>query len=349
MSIKTLNVDYSLLPTPPVGYTYIFVGIDGVMGLKLDDGSVIFSSGVDKLSNLTDVSISGVTSGQLLSWNGTKWVNTDSVIDLSGYWNSGQTSAAISSAISTEVSTRSSVDTVLSSSISSEISSRESADSSILSYLDNKPIYLSNISDISLSDLTNNDTLIYNTTSNKWGNNHTVDITSNMSDGNIVIYTSNTLSGITNLFPSLSTAISGEVVARSSVDTVLSTSISTNTSSITSLSTGLSGEIVTRGSADTSLSTALSTEVSTRSSVDTSLSTSISSNTSTISIISTALSTEVSTRSSVDTTLSTSISSNTSTLATLGTIATYSIWVGSQSDYNAINTKLSTTLYFITE
>ena len=182
------------------------------------------------------------------------------------------------------------IDPTLSTSLSTEISTRTSADLSLSSA----------ISTVSGS---------------------TTDITSNLSQGQLIYYTGTTLSGTTNLFPSLSTAISEEVSSRISDDLSLSSAIIANAggTGVTSLSSALSSEISVRTSADlslssaisvaitgsTSLSSVLSSEISSRSSMDTALSTAFSN----------ALSTEISIRSSVDTSLSTAVVSVSSALS----------------------------------
>lgn len=94
----------------------------------------------------------------------------------------------------------------------------------------------------------------------------------------------------------LSTALSTEVVTRSSADS--------------SLSVSLSSEVSSRSSYDTSLSSALSSEASIRSSADSTLSTTITSAISTEASARVAAdSSEASTRSSADSTLSSAISS----------------------------------------
>jgi hypothetical protein len=146
MSIKSINISPNLLPTPPLGYSYISTDENGNLCIKLDNGDVVYPSGVDRLSNLTDVSLSGVSYGQLLMWNGSKWVNSTVNIDLS----------SIESSISTEESTRiiqvSSLETSilnhsgitfdpssLETSISVEESTRIVADSSLETRINNIP------------------------------------------------------------------------------------------------------------------------------------------------------------------------------------------------------------------
>jgi len=204
---------------------------------------------------------------------------------------SGDTS--LTSALSTEASVRISTDSSLSTSLSTEGSLRTSGDTSL-------SIALSTEASLRLSGDTSLSAAIANVD----------DITANLSQGQIVFYSGTTLSGMTNLFPSLSTALSTEASIRTSGDTSLSIAINSNVSG------SISTEASLRLSGDTSLSTALSTEASLRSSGITSLSVEISSfvsmNEYDDTSLSTAVSTEISDRTSGDTSLSTVISTEAS-------------------------------------
>ena len=245
---------------------------------------------------------------------------------------------SLSTALSSEIITRGSVDTSLSTALSSEITTRGSADTSLSTAVGTKlPLVGGTIS----GSLTiTGDLLVSGTTTTVRTQDLLVD------DNYITINYGEPGSGVTR-------QTSGIIVDRGgwtdymfefseSTDTFRigqsgdtqavatredsptnngfaiwdsgTTKFVTQTSPtlITSLSTAVSTEISTRGSADTSLSTAISTEVSTRGSADTSLSTAGSSGVSRDTSLSTAVSTEISTRGSADTTLSTSISTETS-------------------------------------
>ena len=199
---------------------------------------------------------------------------------------------------------------------------------------------LSGLTDVSLVNLQNKDVLLY--TGTTWLNYPTFDLTSNVSDGQFLYLTGNTISGNTYTSLALSTAISNETAARVSADSSLSTAVSTanynRTSGDTSLSTAVSTANYNRTSGDTSLSTQilttnsttlsrdnslstnLSTELVNRSSGDTSLSIIISTNLSTLNSsdtsLSTLISTESSTRLSGDNSLSSSIISVSTLLST---------------------------------
>ena len=77
MSIKSTNIDFIQLPNPPLGYSYIGTDLLGVLTLKLSDGTIVQPAGVQNLSELLDVQLSGLTIGQILEWDGTDWVNTE--------------------------------------------------------------------------------------------------------------------------------------------------------------------------------------------------------------------------------------------------------------------------------
>lgn len=142
MSIKSTNINPVTLPTPPSGYSYILTDLSGDLAVKLDTGVVVYPTGVDELSALTDVSLSGQTSGQALIWSGSIWENADVITDLSNYYTSGQTDTIISTEISIRTSVDSSLSTAivnvpqfnpsgLTASLSSEISIRSSSDLSL--------------------------------------------------------------------------------------------------------------------------------------------------------------------------------------------------------------------------
>jgi len=199
--------------------------------------------------------------------------------------------------------------------------------------------YLSGLTDVSISELSSKDFLLYSGgTFNKWENKPTIDITENVADGQYLYLSGNTISGNTYVSLSISTAISTEIsdrvsgdaslttavsteiVIRGSSDESLSTAVSTlssgSTEGVESLSSALSTEIITRGSTDTVLSTTLSTEIITRGSTDTVLSTTISTDNSTSisrdNSISQVVSIESSVRALADSALSSSITNEAS-------------------------------------
>ena len=75
-AIKSYNSNPILLPNPPSGYTYIFTNESSEMGVKLDDGSIVYPVGVTELGALSDVSLSSISTGEVLTYNGTAWVNS---------------------------------------------------------------------------------------------------------------------------------------------------------------------------------------------------------------------------------------------------------------------------------
>jgi hypothetical protein len=178
------------------------------------------------------------------------------------YYAETSNDVSLSTALSTEKSTRGTADTSLSTAISTANSVRASADTSL------------------------------STAISSVGGGSTTSLSTAISTEISTRGTADT---------SLSTAISTANSTRSSADTSLSTAVSTanstrssaDSSLATGISTAVSTEASTRGSVDTSLSTAVSTANSTRSSVDTSLSTAISSTNSTVSSADSSLATSI--------------------------------------------------------
>ena len=195
----------------------------------------------------------------------------------------GKTS--ISTALSTEISSRISGDSSLSSGLSTEISSRISGDSSL--------------STLRLSGDNSLSTALSTEISSR------ISADSSLSTAISTINTNISGLPIPSLSIALSTEISQRISGDSSLSTALSTEISQRISGDSSLSTALSTEISQRISGDSSLSTALSNEISQRISGDVSL-------TSVGTSLSTALSTEISSRISGDSSLSTALSSEVS-------------------------------------
>jgi hypothetical protein len=184
---------------------------------------------------------------------------------------------SLTTRVSTEEVTRLSVDNSLSTSLSTETSIRSSSDTSLTTRVSTEEVTRLSV-DNSLSTSISTETSIRESVDLSLSNtvNTLENIEPNVNDGDLIYFNGTTLSGTTNLFPSLSTSISslssGSVIGVESLSTSLSNETSVRGSSDTSLTTRVSTEEVTRLSVDNSLSTSISTETSLRSSVDSSLS-----------------------------------------------------------------------------
>ena len=198
--------------------------------------------------------------------------------------------------------------------------------------------YLSGLTDVSISELSSKDFLLYSGgTFNKWENKPTIDITENVADGQYLYLSGNTISGNTYVSLSISTAISTEIsdrvsgdaslttavsteiVIRGSSDESLSTAVSTlssgSTEGVESLSSALSTEIITRGSTDTVLSTTISTDNSTSISRDNSISQVVSIESSVRALADSALSSSITNEASIRLSKDNSISTNVSNIS----------------------------------
>lgn len=111
-------------------------------------------------------------------------------------------------------------DKSLSTALSTEISDRLSGDTSLSIALATKPMTLSGLTDVVLTLPTDKNILTYNATSSKWVNEESLDLTTTILDGQLLINSGNTISGTTNLFPSLSTAIATKTLAGLSGNTI---------------------------------------------------------------------------------------------------------------------------------
>ena len=262
---------------------------------------------------------------------------------------------SLSTAVSSEVSRN----TILSTNLSSEILSRISGDSSLSTAISVGDSSLTAAINFGVSGSTSGVTSLstalsieisvtnYEITSLSTVLSSVDDITPNLEANDLLYYNGITISGTTNLFPSLSTAISSNIQSLSTAisngsgvstlsqltDVSLSTPLSdgqiltysgstwTNkiggNSDILSISTVVSTEISDRTFADTSLATQVSSEISRSTSLTTILSSEISSTNSDVTSLSTGVSTkissEISSRTSGDASLTTAISSEKST------------------------------------
>ena len=237
-----------------------------------------------------------------------------SSVIISGGGGVAYNDSSISTALSTEISTRNSADYYVSTNLSSAISTSNSNITSIGATVAN----MTTVSE---------------------------ELLPNISSGQLLYYNGSVISGTTNLFSSLSTAInnvnptgitslstaiSGEIYTRGSQVSSLSTAISSGGGGFTGTTEEIgvelsSGQILTYNGTHitgitnsfSSLSTAISTEGSSRTSGDNSLSSAIANmgTTSADTSLSTAVSTETSTRGSQATSLSTAVSTANSTRA----------------------------------
>ena len=198
--------------------------------------------------------------------------------------------------------------TGISSSLSSEISTRSSVDASLSAAIAN-----------------------------------TDDWATHLAISQILVYDGTTITGTTNLFPSLSSVLSSEISIRTSVDLSLSAAIIANAggTGVTSLSTVLSSEISARTSNDLSLSTAISTVSSSATSLSSVLSSEISVRTSGDLSLSTAISTVSSSATSLSSVLSSEISVRTSQVTSLSSVLSSEISVRTSSDLS-LSTAIST-------
>ena len=95
------NIEDINSETPLTGYTTLFAKANefykkdelGNITPLCPTGSTSIS-----LSDLTDVDLSGVTTGQTLIYDGSNWVNSGLSIDLSNYYTKGETNANFLSA-----------------------------------------------------------------------------------------------------------------------------------------------------------------------------------------------------------------------------------------------------------
>ena len=424
MSIKSRNIPFNLIPTPPEGYTYIGTDDNSNFCMKLDNGEIRYISGVGNLSDLNDVLISsGITSVQLLMWNGSKWVNSTVNIDLSSIESSissesstrivqvssletvidniptGTTfdpssletslssesstrllnDSSLETKISAETSTRTVQVSSLSSSLSSEISTREQTDFNISTELSlhkhttlydqsGNPIITvndiytsitrqlrienidqmingySNLGITTVSELTINEpeiTLKSGSLENKISfdfervlkstDKNGFEKTVIISDPTVI---NNGMFGYWNDFNKILEFKNIEISDINNLSSTISAESSTRTVQISSLETVI-GNIPTGTTFDpSSLETSISAETSSRILGDSSLETLIS--------------TEINLRTSGDSSLSSIVNSHTSTLSELGTISSKDYWTGTQSQYDALGSYDSNTLYFIT-
>jgi len=216
-------------------------------------------------------------------------------------------SNATSTAISTEISARTSMDNTLSAEISTEISNRTSVDNTlsaeISAEISNRTSVDNTISTALSSEIVTRSTAVSSEASSRLSadNKLSTDLSTEVITRSTAISTeiSARESAITNEI-SLRTAadstltynLNAEVNNRTNADSTITSNLNTE---ISNRSTAVSTEASTRLSADNKLSTDLSTEVVNRS---TSVSTEASTRTSVDNAISTALLTEVSTRES---------------------------------------------------
>lgn len=115
MPIKSSNIDFNIIPNPPSGYTYIGTNDSGVFTMKLDDGTIVYPAGISSLTELSDVALSGLTSGEALVYDGSYWTNSGITVDLSNYYTKSETysSGQTDSLIQDEANLRSSGDNSL--------------------------------------------------------------------------------------------------------------------------------------------------------------------------------------------------------------------------------------------
>ena len=137
-------------------------------------------------------------------------------------------SSAVGGGVSTETSLRESADASLTTKLSTEISDRTSGDASLTTKLSTTvserasgDASLTTKLSTEISDRASADSSISTAVA------AVDDITSNMISGQLVSYNGTTLTGTTNLFPSLSSSISTEISDRTSADASLTTAIST--------------------------------------------------------------------------------------------------------------------------
>ena len=138
MSIKSKNIDFTIIPTPPLGFTYIGNDELGNFVMKKDNGDIVYPAGITTLAGLTDVLISsGITLGEVLMWDGSKWVNGDVIPDLSNYYTKSEVDSGLTSLETDLMSEISGLTT----SLNNEINNRISGDTSLSVRIDNIPVY----------------------------------------------------------------------------------------------------------------------------------------------------------------------------------------------------------------
>ena len=201
--------------------------------LKVEWGAITYTNqtsgggGSSTLSGLTDVNLGTLSNNDVLTYSTglAKWTNLPA---------GGSPTASLSTAISTEMSVRASVDTSLSSAVAAGGGTGTTSLSTALS----SEISVRTSIDLSLSSAI----------SSSGGGTGTTSLSSALSSEISIRASQDT---------SLSTAISTNTSQITSLSTALSTDISTGTSLDVSLSSALSSEVSVRTSVDTSLSTAI--------------------------------------------------------------------------------------------
>ena len=239
------------------------------------------------------IEFSGGTYNHFRGYTGIEWRNLDN--------NSTTDVESISTAISSEISTRAVYDRSLSTSLSSEISSRSSKDISLSTAISSADTSLSSAlsSEISVrtsADLSLSSAIVSNYTSlsSALSSEISVRTSADLSLSSAISTTDNVLSTSISIItseriaaePANVSALSSEISVRISVDISIASYYPIGD---LSLSSALSSEISSRINGDLPLSSAISTEITDRFGAD--------------AILSTAISSEIAAREGTDTTL----------------------------------------------